>query len=56
MDESGYSLPVDIDLGAINIKDIAAVQESLAPYGFDLIKVSRLLAMVVITDIHHQNK
>jgi thiol-disulfide isomerase/thioredoxin len=56
IDESGYSLPVDIDLGAINIKDIAAVQKSLAPYGFDLIKVSRLLPMVVITDIHHQNK
>jgi hypothetical protein len=56
IDESGYSLPVDIDLGTINIKDITAVKKSLAPYGFDLIKVSRLLPMVVITDIHHQNK
>ena len=56
IDESGYSLPVDIDLGAINIKDIAAVQKALAPYGFNLIKVSRLLPMVVVTDIHHQNK
>jgi Protein of unknown function (DUF3738). len=56
IDESGYSLPVDIDLGAINIKDIDAVQKALAPYGFNLINVSRPLSMVVVTDIHHQNK
>jgi hypothetical protein len=56
IDESGYSLPVDIHLGAINIKDITAVRKALAPYGFNLIKASRLLNMVVVTDIHHQNK
>jgi hypothetical protein len=56
IDESGYSPPVDIKLGAVNIKDIAAVTKALMPYGFNLIKVSRLLPMVVITDIHYQNK
>lgn len=55
IDETDYLFPVDIDLGVINIKDIAAVQKALSPYGFNLIKVSRLLSMVVVTDSHHQN-
>ena len=56
IDESGYTSPVDIDLGAINIKNVHAVQKALAPYGFSIIHTSRLLDMIVVTDIHQQNK
>ncbi|HEU5051891.1 MAG TPA: TlpA disulfide reductase family protein [Hanamia sp.] len=50
IDESEYALPVDLELGAINIHDVPSIQGALQPYGFNLIQSSRLLEMVVITD------
>lgn len=48
IDETGYSQNVDIKLGAVDIKDMQAMQEALKPYGFKIIKGSKLLEMVVL--------
>lgn len=53
VDESGYTQPVDINLGPINIKNVTAVNHALTPYGLKLLYATRLLDMVIVTDTQY---
>ena len=49
LNETKYTLPVDLDLAVTDVQDLPAMKTALQPYGLDLIAVTRELSVLVIS-------